>query len=240
MKRLLVMAVSIVLALTLAMPTMALGQVGQGATASGASGKLVTAWWQWALSKPFEDNPLFGGDPTYTEEQCDGTPLPGTVANQWFLAGTLGDSADGVVRTCTHVPADTHLFFPVANTALVLDPDETEAEVLPLANKVIDDVLADGKDSMVVTVDGKAVSNKRLVRAEARLFTGESPLLSEDGTPVSYRAVADGLWVTLPGLSEGNHTIYWKISAPNADSNPFLEGVQPFGTQDLTYRLTVG
>ena len=64
MKRIIVVALSVVLALTLATP-MALGQ---GAKASGTAGELAAAWWQWALSKPVAENPLLGEDPDYTEE----------------------------------------------------------------------------------------------------------------------------------------------------------------------------
>ena len=235
-----VMAVSIFLALTIAAPV-ALGQVEQSSKASGTTEELVTAWWQWALSKPFEDNPLFGGDLTYTEQQCDGTPLPDTVDDTWFLAGTFDGSE--AVRTCT-VPDDTTLFFPAFNVGVIrdpADPGDTEAHLFDQAHGYVDAALADPKFSMVVTVDGNAVPKGKIRRAEAGLFSGESPLLSEDGTtPVSYQAVTDGKWVTLPPLSAGEHTIAWKASAPNADTDPFKEGVQPFSTQDITYHLTVG
>jgi hypothetical protein len=230
MKRIVLMALSVILALTLAMPV-AFGQVGQGTKASGATGELVTAWWQWALSKPVEDNPLFGGDPNYSDEQCDGQPLTDTVDNQWFLAGTLDGKA--VERTCT-MPADTHLFFPVFNVAVFPDPDETEEDVLAQAREFIDSVLNDRELSMAVTVDGKEVQNKNIVRAEAPLFTGKSPLLR----PRPYQAVADGLWVTLPPLSEGEHTIHWEISAPNVDSDRDTPGIEGF-FQNNTYHLTV-
>jgi len=214
-------AVSLLLALTLAMPV-AFGKAGQSEKASGATEELVTAWWQWALSTPEEDNPLFGGDPTYTDEQCDGTPLPDTVDDTWFLAGTLGDSGGAVERTCT-VPDDTTLFFPVFNVAVFPDPDESEEDVLAQANAFIDSVLDASDFSMVVTVDGKAVPKGKILRAEAPLFSGESPLLGG-----SYEAVADGLWVTLPPLSEGEHTIHVEVSAESVDF-----------AQDTTYYLTV-
>lgn len=240
MKRMIVMAVSILLALTLAMPA-AFGKAGQDEKAPGATGELVTAWWQWALSKPVEGNPLFGGDPNYSEEQCDGKPLgrPGTgiTGDTWFLAGTLDGSE--VERTCT-VPADTTLFFPLFNVAVFPFPEEGEEDVLAQANAFIDSVLDDPDFGMVVTVDGKAVPKGRILRAEAPLFSGESPLLGEDGTtPVSYEAVADGLWVTLPPLTEGEHTIHWEVSAPNVDTDPNTPGAEGF-FQNNTYHLTVG
>jgi hypothetical protein len=222
MKRLIVVAASVFFALTLAAP-MALGQVGQSSTASGATGEVVTAWWQWALSKPANSNPLFGGDPNYSEKQCDGTPLKGTPTKTWFLAGTLDGSE--VERTCT-VPPNRQIFFPVFNTAVIADPGDTEASLLTQAHEFIEAVLADPDFSMVVTVDGNQLPNESIVRAEAGLFTGTSPLLHG-----KYKAVADGLWVTLPPLPKGEHTIHWEVSAPNVGDEGFF--------QSNTYNLTV-
>ena len=229
MKRMILVAVSLLLALTLAMPV-AFGKAGQSEKASGATEELVTAWWQWALSTPEEDNPLFGGDPNYTDEQCDGTPLADTVDDTWFLAGTLDGSE--VERTCT-VPDDTTLFFPLFNVAVFPFPGETEEDVLAQANAFIDSVLNDPEFSMSVTVDGKAVPKGKILRADAPLFSGESPLLGG-----SYQAVADGVWVKLPPLSEGEHAISWEVSAPNVDTDPGTPGVEGF-FQNNTYHLTV-
>jgi hypothetical protein len=219
MKRLIIMAVSFLLALSLAAPV-AFAQAGQSSTASVATGELVTAWWQWALSKPVNSNPLFGGDPNYSEKQCDGTPLNGTPDKTWFLAGTFDENV--VERACT-MPPNRQLFFPVFNTAVIADPGDTEAGLLAQAREFIDSVLADPDFSMVVTVDGNQLQNASIVRTEAGLFTGTSPLLHG-----KYTAVADGFWVTLPPLSAGEHTIHWEVSAPNVD---FF--------QDNTYHLTV-
>ena len=234
-----VMAASVLLALSLAMPV-AFGQVGTGATSSGTSQKLVTAWWQWALANHLADNPLFGGDPNYSAEQCDGSPLPDTVDDQWFMAGTL-DGAK-VVRTC-NMPAGKPLFFPAFNTVVIAEDGDTEASLLAQAHDFMKAVQDSRGFNMVVKVDGKVVPNKTIVRAEAPLFGGESLLLSDlgfgDGTaPYSYQAVADGRWVTLPGFSEGKHTIRWEISAPNADTDPTTAGAEGF-FQNNTYRLTV-
>jgi hypothetical protein len=229
MKRLIVMAVSFLLALSLAAPV-AFAKAGQSSTASGATGELVTAWWQWALSKPANSNPLFGGDPNYSEKQCDGTPLNGTPAKTRFLAGTFDGSV--VERTCT-VPPNRQIFFTVFNTAVLADPGDTEESLLDQAHAFIDAVLADPDFSMVVTVDGNQLPNESIVRAEAGLFSGTSPLLHG-----KYTAVADGFWVTLPPLPKGEHTIHWEVSAPNADTDPANAGAEGF-FQDNTYNLTV-
>ena len=227
MRRIIIMALSVVLALSLAMPT-ALGQVGHGSKASGKAAELAAAWWQWALSEPVATNPLVG---SYTGgPQCDGQPLSDTSGKKWFLAGAFGSGE--VERTCT-MPVGTQLFFPVGNVIYVnTEPTDTEQVARDYVNKFMNDVLADPDFSMVVTVDGKEVKSKRIVRAETDLFTVTLPednLFSSFGVHAGdYDAVADGLWAALPPLPPGEHTIHFEISAPSLDFS-----------QDITYHLTV-
>ena len=228
MRRIVVLALGLLLALGLAAP-MASAQVGQGAKASGKAGELAADWWQWALSEPTATNPLVGsyeGGP-----QCDGRPLGDVPGKKWFLAGSFDGSA--VERTCT-MPVGTQLFFPVGNVVfLITEPGETEEIARDYVNDFMDAVLADPEFSMVVTVDGREVRSKRIVRADSPLFTATLP---EDnlfsaccGLPAGeYDAVADGLWATLPPLPPGEHTIHFEISAPSLGFS-----------QDNTYHLTV-
>ena len=217
MKRVVLIALSVVLALGLASP-MALGQVGQGANASGKAGEEVAAWWQWALSKPAAENPLIGdysGGP-----QCDGEPVTDVSGKKWFLGGSL--SEEPVVRTCT-APVGTQFFFPVVNNLNIPFPGETEEELLQQVNERLDAQLANA--TWVVTVDGRTVKEERLVRAVTGFFTAEVP---EGGLldPGSYRLVAAGLWGTLPPLPPGEHIVHFEISGGSFD-------------QDITYYLTV-
>jgi hypothetical protein len=220
-----IVALSVILTLALASPV-AFGKVGQGPKAYGKGAAALAAdWWTWALSKPAAETPLIG---SYSDDRCDGQPVTSTKGVTWFLAGSLG--GDPVVRTC-EVPADTQLFFPVVNTIFVMtEPGETQKEARENVNAFIDSVLADPQFNMVVTVDGTEIQNARIVRADSPLFTiplPEDNLLGVDAG--NYRAVADGLWVTLPPLSEGEHTIHIQMSAPNVGFS-----------QDITYHLTVG
>jgi hypothetical protein len=228
-KRVIVLAISVILALVVAMP-MSLAQVGQGATASGTAEELAAAWWQWALSKPVEDNPGIGGDPTYSEAQCDGTPVTPTQGKQWFLAGTY--NGDSVVRTCT-MPVGTHLFFPVVNAvAFPFAEGETEENQRQAVIDFINGVLSDPEFSYSVTVDGKEVNSNRIVRALSPVFSVTLPEDNIFGIPAGEydSASADGLWVTLPPLPPGEHTIHFEMDAPNA-----FDGI----SQDNTYILTV-
>jgi hypothetical protein len=245
-KRVIVLAISVILALVVAMP-MTLAQVGQGAKASGTAEELAAAWWQWALSKPVEDNPGIGGDPTYSEAQCDGTPVTPTQGKQWFLAGTF--NGDSVVRTCT-MPVGTHLFFPVVNAvAFPFSAGETEENQREAVIDFINRVLSDPEFSYSVTVDGKEVKSNRIVRALSPLFTLTLPEDNIFTCPTcdppfvvpagEYEgASADGLWVTLPPLPPGEHEIHFEMDAPNLDLDPDTPGPEGL-SQDNTYNLTV-
>ena len=238
MKRAIVIAISVLLALIVALP-MAFAQVGQGAKASGSAEKLAAAWWQWALSKPVEDSPLIGGDPNYSEAQCDGTPVTPTQGKQWFLAGTFNGSP--VVRTCT-TPVGTQLFFPVVNVvAFPFAAGETEANQRQIVIDYMNNVLSDPAFSMLVTVDGKEVKSNRIVRALSPIFTVTLPENNIFGIPAGEydSASANGLWVALPPLPPGEHTIIFKMSAPNADGDPVTPGIQHVSPQNNTYHLTV-
>jgi hypothetical protein len=230
MKRLIVMAVSVFLALILAAP-MALGQVEQSSTSAGATGNLVAAWWQWAVEEPSGQTPPEG---SYDQSvppgdiQCDGSNPSGV----WFLAGTLDGSK--VERTCS-APANTQLFYPVVNNIWVFtDGNDTEAEGRAALDGFMNAVLSDRtfKRTLVVTVDGKPVKSSSIARADSPLFTLVVPRDSVFGPrvhPGEHQAVATGLWVTLPSLPEGEHTIQVEWRAPSINFE-----------QNTTYQLTVG
>jgi hypothetical protein len=226
-KRIIVVALGVVLAFTMAMP-MALGQVGQDAQASGKVDaqasetvrELVAAWWQWALSKPEATNPLVGsykGGP-----KCNGRPVsdtPGT-GMRWFLGGSLAE--EPVTRTCT-APWRRQFFFPVVNVVIIPDPGETQKQLLAQARAERAAQLR-GAD-VKVSVDGRSVGGERRLRAATPFFTAKVP---QNGllAPGSYRLVAAGLWVKIGPLPLGKHTIRSKISGGSFD-------------QDITYHLTV-
>lgn len=240
MKRIVVMAIGIVLALSLA-ASMALGQEKSEQSSTKKDSKtaeLGAAWWQWALKNPTPANPLVGSYPPdpETEAKCDGEPVSETPGEAWFLAG----SHDGqeVERHCT-APAETHLFFPVVNVACVEGWDSAvgdTASLHPCAHGYMDNFLNGA--TMFATVDkwndGKNVKDVLIKsrRADSPLFTVDVP----DGNPYQsfglnpgvWGAVADGVWVKLPPLPEGEHKITFGGNFPGGGFS-----------QDNTYVLTV-
>jgi hypothetical protein len=228
-KRIIILALGVLLALALASPV-ALAQVGQGAKASGEAAELAAAWTQWAYSKPAAESPLIGPNedhPVYSEEQCDGTPLSTTQGKTWFLAGTPDSSV--VERTCT-MPVGTKLFFPVVSASFfITEPGENEQIARAFVTNRINAVEDDPDLSIVVTVDGKEINSNRIVRAQTPFFS----LTFEAGNifsvpPGAYTTISDGLWVALPPLPPGEHTIHFKMDRGPGDFS-----------QDNTYNLTV-
>ena len=215
--------------------------------ASGQARQLATSWWQWALAKPlFQDPPVNPLEGAYTDgSQCDGKPVTDTKGKEdtnankgdkskreWFLAGSL--ATDPLTRTCT-VPVGTKLFFPVVNqVAFKTEPTDTEQSLRKQNSDFMASVLDSPDTKTLVEVDGKEVPSKRLIRADTALFSATQEFLGSD--PVD--AVGDGLWVSLPPLSKGQHTVHFGVSASSADTDPAKEGPEGF-TQDITYTLKV-
>jgi hypothetical protein len=258
MKRIIVMAISVVLALIVAAP-IAFGQVGQGSKASGTAGELGAAWWSWLVSTPKSENPSID---SYTGgPKCDGQPVTETKGKKWFLAGSPGQASEdgleviagsGAERTCT-VPAGTQLYLPVVNILCATPVDgETPEQLSACAKNLMDDFLADG--SYDVEVDDQDVRAKRLIRAESAPFAidfyeGEDESTFEDdnifaefGYVGEQTATSDGLWVTLPPLSKGEHKIEWGGLFDYEGGPIYEEGpiYPPFQfAQDTTYNITV-
>jgi hypothetical protein len=244
-KRIIIMALGVLLALALATP-MALAQVGKGAAKSGTAAELAAAWTQWAYSQHAAESPLIGGGDAYSEAKCDGTPVGPTQGKTWFLAGTDGNTTSGTeetVRNCT-MPVGTHLFFPVVSASffITFPPQENEVVAQEYVDNFMKGLEADSTKIIDGTVDGKEIKSNRIVRADTPFFPVTFPqdnIFARFGvTAGTYPTVTNGLWVTLPPLPPGEHTIHFEIRAPNADTDPNTPGIEGF-FQNNTYKLTV-
>jgi hypothetical protein len=228
-RRMLMMALGAILALGMAIPV---AFAREAPPPSQDLGDLGAEWWQWAFRKPANVNPLIG---SYEGGgQCAG----GGAGRVWFLAGTF--TGESVTRTC-QVPPNKWIFFPVVSAECsVIEGNPPPGDTLQeCATILIDGALADS--SMFATLDGQDVlGNISDNRAASGLFTFTLPknnvdFFCPDGAggfqqcpPGPTEAAADGIWVLLPPLERGTHTIHF--------------GGSFFGggfTQDNTYILTV-
>ncbi len=192
-------------------------------------GEWAAAWWQWALSVPVSNHPLFDNG-NCTVEQT------GPV---WFLGGQFTRTTppslklNGVDRTCT-IPSGKALFFPVLNieNSLLEDPGKTIAQLRQFPESTMD-----GAAKLSVVVDGHSIPNvKRDFRVQSPTFEftlpadnlltaiGEGPF----GADAYFPAVDDGYYVMLQPLPLGDHKIRFKASVPAFNFS-----------LDITYHITV-
>lgn len=218
-RRIVVVAISVVLALAIAVPA---ATAQQTAKKGQLNKKEVTGqWWNWAAS--IDPSPVYG---SYEGgEQCDGSFVEGV----FFLAGLSGESP--VERTCT-VPADTPILFPVVNVVCSEEFDPPDPAPYGKCAKNYTNQILDGDSTTFATVDGENVKKKRINSGTFSwtIETADNPYPTLD--PGTHDSGSDGLWVFLKkGLPAGDHTVEF--------GGNFVD--TPFGdlTADVTYNLVV-
>ena len=209
-----------------------------GASFAGKSyGEWSAAWWQWCFSLPAGGHPLF--------DTADGSA--GQSGPVWFLGGTFG--GPGTRTRTLSVPDGKCLFFPIINnwadnTDCPVQDSFTEAQLRAIAGGNQDQAT-----NLSCTIDGLPVTGladpiHTPYRVTSPVFTytipGSDNLLAylglacftnAAGTPilVNADAVADGVFLLLPPLPPGPHTIHFYGAI----------GDPPSFYEDITYNLTV-
>ncbi|MFJ3226348.1 signal protein [Streptomyces sp. NPDC086783] len=142
-----------------------------------SSAELQGRWWTWAASEPEATNPVTDPDGS----QC----ARNQPKDVWFLAGTFGTRVD---RACT-VPDGVPLAFPLVN---LFGTREDCASFM---------ASAEGR----ATLDGRRIEPEtHKGRTVTVVGTADNPLT---GTSGRYEAVGCGLWVQLPPLEPGAHSL---------------------------------
>jgi hypothetical protein len=142
-----------------------------------SSPELQGRWWTWAASEPEATNAV-----TDPDGSACGRNQPQDV---WFLAGTFGGQAE---RAC-EVPGGRPVVVPVVN--LVGDGPSC-ADFMRAAWGT---VLLDGEEVEQETYEGDEITVEGV---------GGNPVTGEEG---SFTATGCGLWVRLPSLDPGKHTL---------------------------------
>jgi hypothetical protein len=210
-----------------------------GSVAYGRTyGEWSAAWWQWTFSIPVARHPLFD----------NGDCSVGQSGPVWFLGGKFCQSGQNCPGTATRscaVPAGKALFFPVLN---VEDSAPEEPNwgcgngLPPLVMGTVAEMrqcvegFLTGIHDLKADVDGKGIRNlQKDFRVQSVEFgatwpddnvltaIGEGPFPAGTYSPV----VDDGVYVMLPPLPPGNHTVHF-------------QGTWPWGaTLNITYNLAV-
>ena len=164
--------------------------------------ELSAKWWQWALEfpvdqpnrpHPFVDSPQFD-------------VRNGQSGDVWFLAEPFGTSE----RTIT-VPDDKALFFPMVNV------EASSLEAAPFfgateaAQRAAAKLFADHIVNAFCTIDGVAVGPRNSYRVSSPQFSfnAPTPWINSPAPSGKGKAVGDGYYVLVEGLSKGDHTLHF-------------------------------
>ena len=196
--------------------------------AVGKRGKdWATEWWQWALSIPFDHNPLL-------DETGDRVEV-GQRGPVWFLCGVFNESG-AATRTAT-IPSGKALFFPVLNAHWDNVGFEVPFTVDQLRANAAENVADYDLETMKVFLDGSEIPFSALQRIATGPYTFHIPensifeVLSGGVYTKGIYApgVTDGYWCMLRPLGVGEHTLRFTGSSTGPSSF----------TLDITYELTV-
>jgi hypothetical protein len=176
-------------------------------------GDWSVAWWQHMLSIPANDNPLMDWRGTNARLKQSGPVV--------FLGGTWGGT--GYCSRYVQIPVGTSLFFPIA--AFVTDnggydppgPEGTMLTRSELRCRICP--LADSVQRMYLTVDGgttNSLTGNRVLSPAFEYDLPENSLWETNGLKryhfhASQNAVADGYYVMLRPLSEGDHVVSFGV-----------------------------
>jgi hypothetical protein len=236
MKRIVVVAIVMTLAV-LAVPSVMAQSAGpkvippNSVTFGRTYSEWSAGWWQWALSIPSANHPLFD----------KGDCSVGQSGPVWFLGGKFCANNDpncgtnNVVRSC-NVPAGKALYIAVLNaenSALELKDPKAQIADIRAGNAAA----MDGASNFSFEIDGAAIPHLKdrfRVQSTATVFTiPDDNLFTAIGegnfTGGAYFPVMDdGVYVMLSPLPAGPHQIH------------FHAGFPAFAfTLDITYNIDV-
>jgi hypothetical protein len=193
------------------------------------------AWWQWAWSIPYNQNPNYD-----STGDSDGMGQSGPV---WFLpvTGAFG----GVKERAVTVPRGKHVLVPTAIGSLSY-PCAADPSFQPGVGQTVENFLASIVDpifdyveglitsgSMTAEVDGRPVKELQAYRAASDLFdlVGDPSLVAADPcvSGTAQPTISDGYWLLLAPLSKGQHTVHYRIQGD----------ALPGGGEEVTFQINV-
>lgn len=182
-------------------------------------------WWQWFCELPAAGHPGGPVDP------FDITT--GQTGDVWFLAAPLVNAGESVTRSFT-LPEDKSLFVMLIGSEWSsIEGYATEQEQRDLAVWYGDHTVP---GSLSCTLDGVSLSNPTAYRQESAQFgfTAPSPWFF-GATGGAAMAVADGYYVLLKNMDEGQHTLHYTGESLFTLAE---DGFDFDGYIDITYNIT--
>jgi len=188
---------------------------------------LALRWAQWSLEVPAAVNPIL--------DETGENAAEGQSGKVWFLAGNFGGETTRVIN----VPEGKALFFPILVYSAWAPVDgETEEEVRATADFFMDPELI---SVLECSVDGVDLQDLYSYRVESPVGSiGPNDMAYGDPTadppiPDAYDGsdivLADGYWLLLRPLGEGDHVIHFHgVLGP---------GEEVWFELDVTYLITV-
>ncbi|MEO0345511.1 MAG: hypothetical protein AAF229_04550 [Pseudomonadota bacterium] len=179
----------------------------------------ATAWWQWAAAADRNTSPVADREGVH----C-GVNQRGPV---WFLAGGWG--VDRIIRYCD-VPAGKHLFFPMIN--YIAAPGGNRKTTCEGVRGQVEMRNAD-RLGVWLRINGETIEGAGYVLSSPECFDLMERKRSKSKVRPQYPSATSGIWVMLPPLPPGDHTLEFgardlREKDPNAG---FL--------QDIEYVITI-
>ena len=217
-------------------------------------GKTYGEWsgifWQWAYANGFPDSGPFADG----EIDCAG----GQRGPVWFLTGMGAEDCCDTLpselpadRICIDpIPQSKRLFFPLINATIhnpdswcpAEEPDDGDADnnlcTVEEKRQILDALFSDFEPG---PVNSRACFLSAYVDGVPVIYDGTLILRTQSPTyavVADPEAVADGIYVMLPRLSEGQHTIDFTGAICAFDGNNDAENIL-FGSR-VRYQLTIG
>lgn len=179
-------------------------------------GQWTVKWWEWAISKPAEKNPVVDNTGQYAAEN--------QPSNIWFLAGVLADEKKDKrfpKRQCT-IPGGRPILIPILNC----ETDAVEYPELKQDKDLLNHLMrqVESIEKKECYINGELIRPER-VRSDPQIFEiyVHPDFDQKFGKGGHSRAAADGYWVFLKPLASGEYFINFEGSCENGKLNSGAE-----------------
>lgn len=169
-------------------------------------GEWTVKWWQWILSIPTSHNPIL-------DQSGENAAINQPTEHVWFLGGRVGsEDKNFPFRSCS-IPAGRSILFPVINC----EANPIEFPELKTKEDLINHVVNDENTIVEKTCLLNDISiDVQRVKSDPEIFEvklNDDNIYNVNGGETI--ACADGYWVFLKPLPQGEYSLSFKGSCEN-------------------------